>query len=68
MKNDRFYAAIIAEAFTMMSRKGKLTIFISLFQSMTLVEGFTESELLNRKDLSADEAARILAQMKRQGY
>ena len=60
MKNDIFYARIIASAFSRMSRTGKLAMFLSLFEGMTMIEGFTESEILNRKDLSADEAAKIL--------
>lgn len=65
MKNDKFYAMVISSAFSNMSRKGKLAMFLSLFQAMTMIEGFTESELLNRKDISADEAARILDDIKR---
>lgn len=60
MNNDRFYAEIIATAFSRLTRGGKLAMFISLFQGMVIMEGFTESELLNRKDLTADEAAKIL--------
>ena len=65
-KSDRMYAVIIARAFTEMSRKGKLAIFLSLFQGMIMIEGFTESEILNRKDLNADEAARILDDIERE--
>lgn len=60
MKNDIFYAEIIAHAFSRMSRAGKLAMFLSLFEGMTMIEGFTESEILNRKDLTADAAAKIL--------
>ena len=60
MNNDRMYAMIIAQTFSSMSRKAKLAMFLSLFQGMTMIEGFTESELLNRKDLNADDAAKIL--------
>jgi len=65
-KSDRMYAAIIANAFTEMSRSGKLAMFLSLFQGMIMIEGFTESEILNRKDLGADEAARILDDIERE--
>ena len=58
--NDRMYAMIIAQAFSNMSRQGKLAMFLSLFQGMIMIEGFTESEILNRKDLNADDAAKIL--------
>ena len=60
MKNDIFYARIIANAFSRMSRARKLAMFLSLFEAMTMIEGFTESEILNRKDLTADAAAKIL--------
>ena len=58
--NDRMYAMIIAQAFSNMSRQGKLAMLLSLFQGMIMIEGFTESEILNRKDLNADDAAKIL--------
>ena len=60
MNNDRMYATIIAHAFSSMSREAKLAMFLSLFQGMIMIEGFTESEILNLKDLDADDAARIL--------
>ena len=63
MNNDRMYAMIIAHAFSSMSREAKLAMFLSLFQGMIMVEGFTESEILNRKDLNAEDAARILNEM-----
>ena len=60
MNNDRMYATIIADAFSSMSREAKIAMFLSLFQGMIMIEGFTESEILNLKDLDADDAARIL--------
>lgn len=66
MKSDRFYAMIIANAFSNMSREAKLAMFLSLFQGMIMIEGFTESEILNRKDLNAEDAARILDDIERE--